>query len=375
MAGGQTEHDATAQSTPLLRVGFFMSLALGHRSYYLNWRRVVDSMPEAISAAWVPIESGVHPNWGKVPLLTEGLRRTLSEWHAMHAGFKQGPFDAVLVNPHGMALKHQSALARQPHFLSLDSTRKQFNAFHRWYRPAPTEEGLMGSLRMLRQRRAYRNAAGVFPASKWAASSLVEDYGVDAAKIHVVPFSVDTDLWRPAATPPAADGIVRMLFVGGAFERKGGDLLLRWARQTSRRSWELHIVTTQAREAPDRVFFHQASNNSAQLIALAQRCNLFVLPTRADCSSIAAMEAMSTGLPTLLTRVGGVTELVAEDETGCTVEPDDYDALHAKVETMLEDPARLVAMGLAARARAVDKFNIQTNVRRALSVIRSVVRG
>ena len=64
------------------------------------------------------------------------------------------------------------------------------------------------------------------------AASLRDDYGVPAGEDHAGfarrgPAPVLPD---PAARP--GDGVVRLLFVGGNFARKGGDLLLRWARET-----------------------------------------------------------------------------------------------------------------------------------------------
>ena len=51
--------------------------------------------------------------------------------------------------------------------------------------------------------------------------------------MHILPPGVDTLLWQPGdedAKPD--DGVVRILFTGYAFERKGGDLLLRVAQRT-----------------------------------------------------------------------------------------------------------------------------------------------
>ena len=345
-----------------------MTLGLGHQTQYLNWRRVVDARPDSVTPTWVPVSATVDaPLLKKLPLLSANTRRTLSDWTAMRGGLKRGPFDAVLLNPHGLAVKHQDALSKQPAFLCLDATRRQFEALG-WYVPK-TDRGLMESLRHRRQQRALQAATGLFPVSDWAAQSLIEDYGADPARVHKLPIGIDPELWCPPQQAPADDGVVRLLFVGGAFRRKGGDLLLRWAAQTSRKNWELHIVTGQGNAAVPGVVYHQASNNSRALIELAQRCHLFVLPTRADCSSIAALEAMATGLPVLSTRTGGIPELIVEGKTGHVIAADSYDALHQRLDAMLEKPSLLAQMGRAARERVVAEFDSRVIIRRGLGII------
>ncbi len=353
-----------------LRLGFFMAMMMGHKTQYLNWRRVVDAMPAEVAPCWVPIDPAAQPPWlARAPAIPASMKWTLSEYAQLRAGLARGPFDAVVLNPHGMALKHQRALARQPSFLLLDATRKQWNSFRRWYRPAPSEEGWLGSLRLRRQRHALQSATGLFPASHWAAGSLIEDYGVDPARVTVIPIGIDPGLWRPEPSRRPNDGVLRLLFIGRRLVPKGGDLLIEWAKRTSRKNFEVHLVTGERGEEAPGVIWHQASNNSSALIELAQRCDAFVLPTRADCSPVSILEAMSAELPVLASRIGGVSELVQEGRTGWLAPPGDADAWHAALDALSDARAQLPAMGRAARERVLAEFRSDANVRRALDLI------
>jgi glycosyltransferase involved in cell wall biosynthesis len=212
--------------------------------------------------------------------------------------------------------------------------------------------------------------------SAWAARSAVDDYGVDPARIHVTPPGIDVQLWCPPSLPRTQDGPVRLLFVGGQYHRKGGDRLVDWARRTGRRGWELHIVTSVSQgevqgDVPG-VIFHRAENNSRALVDLAHRCHIAVLPTRADCFSLALLEGMATGLPAIATRVGGVAEVVADGETGLLVEPDDDDALAHAIDTLLDAPELRARMGAAARTRVVAQFSLRDIVPRALARMREL---
>jgi glycosyltransferase involved in cell wall biosynthesis len=64
------------------------------------------------------------------------------------------------------------------------------------------------------------------------------------------------------------------------------------------------------------------------------------------------VEAMAAGTPVVASRVGGVPEAVAEDETGLLVPPADAEALAGALATLIGDPARRRRMGEAARLRA-----------------------
>jgi glycosyltransferase involved in cell wall biosynthesis len=164
---------------------------------------------------------------------------------------------------------------------------------------------------------------------------------------------------------------VRLLFVGGDFIRKGGDLLLRWARETTKRAWELHCVTTEPQQnVPPNVVIHNGLRaNTPELIALTQSCDLLVLPTRADCFSLAALEAMACGLPVLISRVGGIPDIVQDGETGHLVPPNDYDVLAHTLETLLDNPDRREAMGRRAREVVCARFAARHTLRQAVDIM------
>lgn len=102
------------------------------------------------------------------------------------------------------------------------------------------------------------------------------------------------------------------------------------------------------------------------------RLDLFVLPSRGDNLPLAVMEAMAAGLPVVATRVGGVPELVAEEETGLLVEPNDPAALAAAVGDLARDPARRRAYGDAGARRMRERFAPETVAERMLALYEEV---
>jgi glycosyltransferase involved in cell wall biosynthesis len=73
-------------------------------------------------------------------------------------------------------------------------------------------------------------------------------------------------------------------------------------------------------------------------------------------------EAMAYRRPVIATRVGGIPEIVADDESGWLIARGDVEELAKKVLVLLRDPARRQSMGTAGRKRVDARFNLRKNV-------------
>jgi len=71
----------------------------------------------------------------------------------------------------------------------------------------------------------------------------------------------------------------------------------------------------------------------------------------------ALIEAQGAGLPALITRAGGMVEVVEDGISGLIVEIGDVPKMAAAIQSLLEQPQRREKMGLAAAARMRDKFS------------------
>ncbi|NIR61528.1 MAG: glycosyltransferase family 4 protein, partial [Gammaproteobacteria bacterium] len=70
----------------------------------------------------------------------------------------------------------------------------------------------------------------------------------------------------------------------------------------------------------------------------------FCLPTRADFSSIASLEAMATGLPVVVGGTAGIPELIEDERTGLLLEPGNLGQLADALEELVRHPERRLAM-------------------------------
>ncbi len=92
-----------------------------------------------------------------------------------------------------------------------------------------------------------------------------------------------------------------------------------------------------------------------ELAALFHGSVLFVLPSRVEPVGIVTMEAMSTGMPVVATRVGGVPEIVEHGRSGWLVEPDER-SLAEGILRVLSDKDLMQSMSQAGMRRVRERF-------------------
>ena len=77
-------------------------------------------------------------------------------------------------------------------------------------------------------------------------------------------------------------------------------------------------------------------------------------------------EAMAYRKPVIATRVGGIPELVMDEDSGFLIERGDVEKLAERVLTLIDEPARRQSMGIAGRKIVDAKFDLQKNVAQLL---------
>ena len=114
---------------------------------------------------------------------------------------------------------------RIPTVVSLDATPLQYDELGAHYDHGRSND-CVERLKWKANRACFRRARHIVAWSAWAKQGVVDGYGIDEAKISVVPPGVATALWRVERVAADPDAPVRILFVGGDLDRKGGDVLL-----------------------------------------------------------------------------------------------------------------------------------------------------
>jgi glycosyltransferase involved in cell wall biosynthesis len=366
-------NSAPAAELRLALVGWMVA---GIRTHYENVSGVIASLPEVRATPVVVYPWRAGGSIERLPLLPQRVRSTLRTYRATIPLYRAAPIDVVwsqVVVPVLPYLLTAGAWRATPLVLDVDSSPRLLASFGQHY-----AEQVSGSPR---KRRAVdwlttvvaRRAVAVICWSEWAAHSYAEDYGVPRERLRVIPPGVDVAAWAPPATRPARGERVRLLFVGGDFERKGGDLLLDVWRHHLADLCELHLVTRgDVSSQPGVNVYRTLSPNDRELRALYHYCDALVLPTRGDCFSLASIEAMAAGLPVITTAVGGIPEIVENQASGYLIAPNDGMALRQAVERLAADGDRRQAMGARGRALAEERFDARRNTRQLLDVLAQV---
>jgi colanic acid/amylovoran biosynthesis glycosyltransferase len=81
------------------------------------------------------------------------------------------------------------------------------------------------------------------------------------------------------------------------------------------------------------------------------------------------MEAMAAGLPVISTVIGGIPEMVIQNETGFLVPPGDASALAGAIERLFDEIGLAQRLGERGFQRAKELFSIEKNVRSLLALI------
>ena len=337
-------------------VACVMEQTLGNVTHYLNMRSH-EAAVTSCKPRWIPVDyrDGVVA-W----TITGSLRARRALGPALQ------DVDAVFMHTATLAPLTVDYFRRKPTILSADGTPLNKRGMRPAYGLKPERPAAEQAKRLL-YRQVFARAQGFVAWSNWTKQSFIDDYGCREEDVAVIPPGIDLDGFTVG---PRDHELPRLLFVGGDFLRKGGDLLLKVWRERLRGRAELILVTrAELPEEPGVRVHRNLQANSRALRDVYRDADIFVLPSRADCYSLVCIEALAAGLPIVATRVGGLSDIVLEGKTGYMVDVDDEAALGDALESLVQQASQRQAMGLEGRKDAEARFNARDTTRRLFEFV------
>jgi glycosyltransferase involved in cell wall biosynthesis len=214
--------------------------------------------------------------------------------------------------------------------------------------------------------------------------------GVPPERITVIPDGIEVPAELPSATERLRlrnswqckddDFVVGLL--GASTPEKGQDLALAALELLADNLPEARLVLAGDEVAiPGDRLMHGAGPNSTRIIRLGPLedlaslfpgLDLFVMPSKAEGLGSSALWAMAYGLPVVATRVGGLPEIVVENETGWLIPPGSPQALADAILLASRDREKLIEFGRNGRKRA-DGFSAAIMVTRTETLYQHLV--
>lgn len=215
----------------------------------------------------------------------------------------------------------------------------------------------------------------------------LREHGLDGIPVTVLPNGVNTGRFSPKSAEEKAalrrqlgwgDGFC-LLYVGRFSPEKQLDRFLEVFAQALREaraqaSWALVGTGPQEErlkgiaQSPglkETVRFYAPVTEVERFYAAA---DAFVLPSVSEGLSNALLEAMSSGLAVLASRVGGTREAVQDGVSGLLFDPGDGAAMKAALLRLLSEPGLSQALGRRAREEALARFDLSSVAKRYLQL-------
>jgi len=213
--------------------------------------------------------------------------------------------------------------------------------------------------------------------SFYTRNELTELYDVDEEKIHVIYNGVDTKKFKPRRDRAGLRlelGLEEeqkiILCVGRLYYRKGITILLKSIPEVVEKFGDAKFVISgrgfkkneeNLRKLAEKLkiekyvtFLGYVPDEKLPLLYAAS--DIFVLPALYENFPFAILEAQSTGLPVISTKVGGIPEFLTNNENGLLVEPSDPEQLAQRIIILLQDPELAEDLGRRGRRLVEEKF-------------------
>ena len=238
-----------------------------------------------------------------------------------------------------------------PNFIYTDTTN-----LANLYTPNYSRDKLYSTAWHALENETYQHACVTFTRSSHIRRSLLEQYDIPAEKTAVVYAGSNIPI-RDIDLDRKDYGTKEILFVGVAWERKGGPDLVEAFGGVLQKHPDAHLTIvgcTPKVELPNvRVV---GKLPLAEVAPYYQRASIFCLPTRLEPFGIVFVEAMAYGLPLVAPDTGAVPDFLEDGRNGYMVPPGDIPALTNALSRLLDDPEKCRKFGKLGYQLARERY-------------------
>jgi glycogen synthase len=255
---------------------------------------------------------------------------------------------------------------------------------------------------------AYNTADGIIAVSEQMKTDVIEAYGVSPEKVTVIHNGIDPEFYKPTfdnslllelGINPAGPFV---LFVGRITRQKGISQLIEAAKyfdkncqivlcagapDTLEIALETEALIAYLKASRDGVILISEMLPREKIKVLYSHARVFACPSLYEPFGIINLEAMSCETPVVGSAVGGIPEIIVENETGYLIplesisrtdfnpkNPEAFQRNFAeKINRLLADEDLAQAMGKAGRHRVLEKFSWESIAKTTYSYYEEVI--
>ena len=224
----------------------------------------------------------------------------------------------------------------------------------------------------LTSRALARVTNSVFTVSQGSKDFLIQQAGIPASGIAVIPNGVDTTRFFPSPEPCLQDEF-RIGTLGSLTPVKNQALLIRACHRLSEAGFKLRLeIAGEGRErlALENLIEALGMTEKVLLIghvadtpAFLQSLHAFVLPSHSEAHPNALSEAMACALPCIGSRVGGIPEILDQGRAGMLFDSGDETALAEALKTLIGNQPLREELGRAALVRTCEKYSMDVMIK------------
>lgn len=211
-------------------------------------------------------------------------------------------------------------------------------------------------------------------------SNYVSRYIPNSKNTVIIKNGVDTKKFKPGKNNQFLflDQVQKpkILFCGRLLYMKGVDTLISAAKEVLK-NHDVHFVFAGSgrikQTLPKEDFSLIGYIKPDEMPFLYQKADVFVLPSFVESFPYTLLEAMSSGLPVITTKVGGIPELVEHNKTGLLVEPNNVNQLIIAIEYLILNPAKRERIGRNAREHILSNYTIEKMASKTRNFYKKIV--
>jgi glycogen(starch) synthase len=241
------------------------------------------------------------------------------------------------------------------------------------------------------ERRTIRSANGISSPSLYLAEQVANDIGIEQSRIQYVPNFIDTNQFVPDSVTDQSQSL-SVLYVGRLEPLKGAVIFAKaipFIRKEFSKARFIFLGVDRSAEdgtsqkaqlerffiqesVMDHVEFHWHDTPDV-FLSYYRKAAVFVMPSLFENSPYTLLEAMSCGKACVVSRAGGMTEMLVDGESGLFFEPGNSADLTEKVIALLKNPPLRKSLGQAARQRAEREYSLDVGIEKTVAFYRNVL--